>query len=126
MLPWIVFLFSGAADAGFSFYGLIAVDSAVRSAAMYTSSSTAVDTDASTACTKYVLPELTYLPNVGSGVTSCNALPVVVTVTAVTGPDSAVASKVSVQYQTPRMAPIPGIFSGQTTFTRSLTMRVKQ
>ena len=123
-LPWLLFLFVGGLDMGFYTYAITAMQNAARAAALYTSSSASTATDATTACSAYVLPEMLYLPNTPT-LTVCTALPLLVTATSVTGPDNASASKVSVQYQSPRLVPIPGLLSGQITFTRSVTMRVK-
>src|ERR1035441_6069459 len=80
MLPWVLFLFVGAFDFGFYNYALISTENAARVAAWYTSQTATTATDATTACT-YALAELSALPNVGAGMTTCNAAPVVVTAT---------------------------------------------
>lgn len=123
-LPWLLFLFVGGVDIGFYAYALTAMQNAARAAALYTSSSSSTATDATTACSTYVLPAMQHLPNTPN-LTVCTALPLLVTATSVTGPDGSAASRVSVQYQSPKMVPIPGLLSGQITFTRSVTMRVK-
>lgn len=109
---------------GFYTYALTAMQNAARSAALYTSSSSSTATDATTSCSAYVLPEMQYLPNTSS-LTVCTALPLIVTATSVTGPDSASASKVTVEYQSPQLVPIPGLLASQITFYRSVTMRIK-
>ena len=123
-LPWLFFLFFGVLDAGFYAYAFISTASAARVAALYTSSSSTRAADTSGACT-YALEELRTTPNVGSGITTCTALPVMVTATSVTGPDGSPASSVSVTYQTVPLVPIPGLLSKQVTITRSVQMRVK-
>ncbi len=122
-LPWFLFLFAGSYDAGIYNYALTAMESGARAAAMYTSSGTSSATDATTACTTYVLPQMKYLPNT-STLSSCTS-PLTVTATSAKGPDNATASTVTVQYQTPQMVPLPGVLSGQMTITRSVTMRVR-
>ena len=123
-LPWLFFLFFGVLDAGFYAYAFISTASAARVAALYTSSSSTRAADTSGACT-YALEELRTTPNVGSGITTCTALPVMVTATSVTGPDGSPASSVSVTYRTVPVVAIPGLLSKQVTITRSVQMRVK-
>ena len=124
LAPWLFFLFIGVLDAGFYSYALISVESATRVAALYTSSATANAGDTSGACS-YVLDELRPISNVGSSTTTCTALPVIVSATAVNGPDGSSASRVSVTYRTVSLVPIPALLPKQLTFTRSVTMRVK-
>src|SRR5260370_42014118 len=50
--PWLLFLFVGTVDMGFFTYSLITVENAARIAAEYTSKSSTVAADQSTACTK--------------------------------------------------------------------------
>ena len=124
MAPWFFFLLAGAVDFGLVATALISMESAVRTAAVYTSGSANTAADASGACT-LVLSEMQKLPNVGSALTTCSSSPVAVTASLVTGPDSAWASTVSVTYTTPSLIPIPGLLSKQYTITRSVTMRVR-
>lgn len=123
LLPWVLFLFVGAFDLGFYNYSLINTENAARVAAWYTSQSTSTSTDATTACT-YALAELSAMPNVGTGVTTCGASPVVVTASQVTGTDGTEASQVTVSYTSPQMIPIPGLLKGQYTFNRTVQMRL--
>jgi Flp pilus assembly protein TadG len=123
-IPWLFFLFVGVFDAGIYAYSLVSVESAARTATLYTSSSSSTQTDSGGAC-RYALAVLQSAANVGTGVTTCNALPVQVTATAVSGPDSTTASSVSVTYQTPQIIPIPGILMSRYTVTRTVQMRVK-
>ena len=123
LLPWVIFLFVGAFDLGFYNYALISTENAARVAAWYTSQTKTTATDAATACT-YALAELQALPNVGTSVTTCNASPVVVTATQVTGVDNAEAAQVSVTYTSPQLIPIPGALPGQYTFDRTVQMRL--
>lgn len=121
--PWIFFLSIGALDWGFYATSLVSVAAAARSAALYTSTGTATASDSDTACT-IVLGEIRKLPNIGNAVTSCGSNPVV-TATAVTGPDSANASKVSVKYQSISLIPIPGLLAKKLTVTRTVTLRLR-
>jgi len=77
--PWIFFLFIGALDWGLIAYSLISLQTATRTAATYTSTDATKAADASGAC-KLVLAEMRKVSNVGTGVTTCTAAPVVVTV----------------------------------------------
>lgn len=122
LAPWIFFLFIGAFDMGFYAYSIISVENAARVAALYTSSGQSVDADAAGAC-RAALAELNSMNNV-RGLTSCNALPVIVTASEVTGVDGAIASQVAVTYQTEQLIPFPGLM-GRLTLTRVAQMRVK-
>ena len=121
--PWFFFLLIGALDWGFYASALVSLQAAARSAALYTSGSSTNASNSTTACT-IVLGEIRKLPNIGAGVTSCGSNPVV-TATAVTGPDSIAASRVSITYQSISLIPIPGILAKQFTVTRVVTMRVR-
>lgn len=121
--PWILFLFVGALDFGFYNYALISVQSAARIAVLHTSTNASTAADSTGACT-YVLGELRNLPNVGTSLASCSS-PVNVTANAVTGPDGANASQVTVSYTSLLMIPIPGLLNQQFTFTASKTMRLR-
>ena len=131
LIPWYIFLFVGTFDFGFYAYSLIATETAARVAGNYCSASsgTCASHD-STACTSYVITQLSNMPNMG-GVTVCTASPVVLTVsypsppTAANGcPDGNPCAVVSVAYTTPSLVPIPGVLTGQITITRSVTMRL--
>jgi Flp pilus assembly protein TadG len=123
LMPWVFLLFIGVVDWGFYAYSLISMQAAIRSAVLYTSSSTSNASDSSGACT-LVLSELRDLPNIGPGVTTCTSNPTV-TATAVTGPDLQPASQVTVTYQSISLIPIPGLLTKQFTITRSSKMRVR-
>jgi Flp pilus assembly protein TadG len=118
--PWIFFLFIGALDWGFYAYALISLQSAARSAALYTSTSALTVADSATACS-FVLAEMASLPNVGA---ACGSNPVV-TATSVVGPDSATATQVSVTYTSLSMIVIPGLLKKQFTITRTVKMRLR-
>lgn len=118
-----MFLFIGVVDLGFYCYDLMAVENAARVAAEYTSSGSSTASDSTGACTR-VLAELASLPNV-SGLSSCNALPIQVTVTSGTGlGSSGTETTVTVTYQSQQLIPIPGLLPGQMVFVRSVEARV--
>jgi Flp pilus assembly protein TadG len=121
--PWFLFLFVGAVDLGFFTYSLIATENAARIAAQYTSKSSAVAADQTTACTK-VRAELAMLPGISS-LADCSNSTLRVTAASVTGPDSKPATSVSVTYQGVNLIPIPGLLMGRLAFTRTVQMRVK-
>jgi Flp pilus assembly protein TadG len=83
--PWIFFLFAGAFDIGFYAHALISAQNAARVAAEYTATSPSTAADTTAAC-RYVLDEMYQLRNVRS-LSTCNALPLIVTATEVTGAD---------------------------------------
>jgi Flp pilus assembly protein TadG len=123
LLPWVLFVFVGAFDLGFYNYALISTQNAARVAAWYTSQTKTTASDAATACT-YALAELSALPNVGTSLTTCNASPVVVTATQVSGIDGAEATQVSVAYTSPLLIPLPGALPAKYTFNRTVQMRL--
>jgi hypothetical protein len=124
LMPWYVFLFVGAYDYGFYAYGLIATQSAARVAAMYCSGSSSLASSCSSSACTYALDQLQNMPNVGTSLNSCTASPVDVTTSVVSGPDSASASQVTVQYTTPQLIPIPGLLPNSLTISRTVVMRV--
>jgi Flp pilus assembly protein TadG len=125
-LPWYIFLFVGVYDWGFYAHALISTASAARVAALYTSTDSTTKADQATACT-FALQELSPAPNLGS-ITSCGALPAIVTAVAKTGVNSADgsdASEVTVTYRTNQLIPIPGLLKGRHTFYSVVQMRVR-
>ncbi|HXJ43240.1 MAG TPA: TadE family protein [Bryobacteraceae bacterium] len=118
--PCIFMLFLGALDWGFYAYALIALQSAARTAAIYTSTSASTVADSATACT-LVLAEMVSLPNVGA---TCGSNPIV-SATSITGPDAAAAAQVSVTYTSLSLIPIPGMLKKQFTITRTVKMRLR-
>lgn len=122
--PWMFFLFIGALDWGFYATSLISMESAVRSAVLYTASSTSTADATSNACT-IVLDEMRKLPNVGTTTTTCNSNPTVTATKLTSGPGSVTASRVTVTYTSVSMIPIPGLLKSQFTITRSAVMRVR-
>lgn len=123
LAPWILFLLVGVLDFGFYSYAAITTENAARIAAQYGAAGTSTAGDSAGAC-PYVLQEALALPGINSSM-NCQSLPLVVTVTPVTGPDGTAASLASVTYQTMPMIPIPGILQGQLTLTRSVEMKVR-
>ena len=131
LVPWFVFLFVGTFDFGFYIYSLISVETAAEQGAMYASTSSATDTDSTTAC-GYALDTLRNLPNVGSSLLTCgsgsvsSSAPVAVTASAVgSGADGNAAASVQVMYLTPQLIPIPGIMAGQLTINRTVQFRLR-
>lgn len=128
LMPWYIFLFVGAMDCGFFAHALISTASAARVLALYASQgssyATVNTTNTTNTCT-LALEELRISSNVGSGVTTCTANPVTVTYGSATGPDGQSAATVTVQYQTLRLIPIPGMLSNQFTFTQTVEMRMR-
>jgi Flp pilus assembly protein TadG len=134
IVPWYIFLFVGALDSGFFSYSLIASQTAAREGALYCSASAGTcpsDTASSPQC-EYALDQLRMMPNVGSALTTCGtsttvtaSAPVAVsTATITTNPATASnhGTAVTVVYLTPNLIPIPGLFPGQVTITRTVKM----
>ncbi len=128
LMPWYIFLFAGTFDFGFYSYALIATSTAARVSAVYCSASNTTCSSNTYSCTNYVLTQLSYMPNVLSAVTTCNASPVTVTISysaAAACPDTMYAcTAVTVTYVTPQLVPIPGLFPGQLTITKTVQMRL--
>jgi len=124
LAPWYLFLFIGMFDMGLYGYALITVQGAARVAAVYTSTSSTTATDSATACT-LVLGQLRDLPNVPSTITTCDAAPVTVTATLVTGPDGGSAAQVSVTYVLPGLAGIPTVLPGQYSAVQTVQMKLQ-
>lgn len=128
MAPWILVLFMGILDFGFYSYGLIAAENAARVAVLHSSASSAAAADSTSACA-LVLNEMKFLPNTRT-LTGCGALPLVVTATLIPADNSesadslAASSRVTVQYQSVQLFPIPGV-TGRLTVTRWAQMRVE-
>ncbi len=122
LAPWMMFLFVGAFDVGFYNYAVICTENAARVAALYTSSGASVDADSYGAC-QYALAELNSMSNVRGLTPPCTSLPVIVTASQVTGIDGALATQVSVTYQTNQLIPLPWL-TGRLTITRTAQMRV--
>jgi hypothetical protein len=128
-LPWYVFLFVGAFDWGYYAHALISVENAARTAAIHTSGDPGnlarITGSDGNAC-RYALEELRAETNVGSGMTSCDSLPVIVVATkkTATGADGADAAEVAVTYQTVPLIPIPGMLKGRATIRRVVQMKL--
>jgi Flp pilus assembly protein TadG len=125
--PMFLFLFIGAFDWGFFAHGLISTENGARVGALYyvQAGAASVDTGAA-ACKPYVLQEMRTAVNIGASLTTCTALPVIVTASKITGPDGAAngAVKVTVEYQTQNLIPIPGLLNSQYTFYRVVKMKL--
>lgn len=124
MAPWLLFLFVGVFDMGFYTYSMISVENAARVAAEYTSGNASVAASQSGACSR-ARNELASLPNASSMPSACDAAPLIVTASSVTGPDGSPATSVSVTYRSNSLIPIPGLLMGQLNITRNVQMRVK-
>lgn len=125
MLPWFIFLFVGAFDWGYYAHALISTESAARVGAMYASANAAHAADTAGVCT-LVLEELRIVPNIGTGLTTCTAAPVVASTQLVgSGADGQQAAQVSVTYTTLQLIPIPGLLKNQATFYRQVQMRLR-
>ena len=130
MAPWIFFLFLGVFDVGFYCYAAICTQNAARAVALSHAQTSNLDK-----CT-IALGELHTLPNVNGG--TCDALPVVVTLTTLNGsacPDAGLGSATTyagttfcvqsaVTYQTIPLLPIPGVLTGRMALTRTSMMRI--
>lgn len=123
LLPWYAFLFVGVFDWGFYSHALISTRAAARSAGLYTSTSSSTAADLTTACI-YARNELKVSNNV-SGTTTCQAAPLVVTASSVTGADGQPASQVTVSYQTLSLIPIPGILKNQFWISYTVQFRLR-
>jgi Flp pilus assembly protein TadG len=127
LFPWYLFLFVGTFDIGFFGYALMATQGAAREAGIYCAASSSTASDSTTAC-NYALDQLRGMPNVGWNLSTCAGTPLVVTASLVNGassPDGQNATSISVTYTTPQLVPIPGIFPGKVTITRSVLMRTR-
>lgn len=125
LLPWYLFLFVGAFDWGYYAHALISTESAARVAALYASKDATAANDLASVC-PFALNELRIAPNVGSTLTTCNALPVIVTTQKKnSGADGQPAAEVTVTYQTVGVIPIPGVLDKQATFYRVVQMRLR-
>jgi Flp pilus assembly protein TadG len=122
--PWIFLLFIGALDWGFYASALVSLEAGVRSATLYTATSTGTAADSTTACT-IILSEIRKLPNIGSSVTACTSNPTVTATYLASGPGSAPATRVTATYTSISLVPIPGLLRKQFTVTRSAVMRVR-
>ena len=132
LMPWYIFLFAGTFDFGFYSYSLIATTNAARVSAYYCGAQSGTcTTNDSTACTNYAIGQLKFLPNIGTGVTTCAASPLTLTVsypaTPSTGcPDGNPCVSSTVAYVTPQLIPIPGLLPGQITITKAFTVRLRK
>jgi Flp pilus assembly protein TadG len=121
LAPWIFFLFVSAVDTGFCLVAAISVQNAARAAALdISSSSVSVSTSAAqTAACTVVTNELQSLPNHVLFQTGCAAAPLQVMT------QTGTQMVVTVNYQTISLIPVPGLFSGPYTITRSATFPMR-
>jgi hypothetical protein len=122
LLPWFIFLFVGAYDWGFYAHALISIESAARVAALNSANAGGGNVSATTAC-NLVLDELKIAANT-TNVTTCSALPVIVTPTCTTTAGLN-AVQVAVTYRSLQLVPIPGLLQGQATLYRTVQMPMK-
>lgn len=135
MAPWIFLLFIAVFDFGFYAYALISTENAARVGALYASSGWGAASDGTGVCLQ-VLPEMRMLPNVGGSTIcscagqSCTAGPIQITTSPMVGAsclEGAATSqcvRVTVQYQTIQLFPLPGL-AGQMTMRRVAEASVK-
>ena len=129
LAPWIFFLFVGVLDFGFFSYAAISTQNVARAAALANAANGGPDNTG--ACT-IALQEMSSMPNRAS-ITSCvtgtcpsttgavsSTSPLAVTSCSITGPDGGAAVRVIVTYYSIPMIPIPGVFMGQYTITRTV------
>lgn len=122
--PWIFFAFVGVIDFGFYAYWLMTVTNASRTAAHVASE---LGSAQAQACNE-VLNEMRGVIGWAGASTTCDASPLIVTVTPLdetTTPASADASQsvlVSVTWETTPLIPVPGILQG-FTIRRDAEMR---
>jgi TadE-like protein len=125
MFPMLFFLFAGVFDMGIFCYALIETQDAARIGALYASSQSDFAGSSAGAC-KYVLIELSTMPNSSQFPAGCGSAPLQVTAVSTTGPDGLPASTVTVSYRTIQVPvlPIPG-FTRQLTISRTVQMKVR-
>jgi Flp pilus assembly protein TadG len=131
LLPWYFFLFVGTFDWGFYAHALISTEAAARTAALYTSQSTATASDQAGACI-LANEEMRIVPNISnSDATTCSSSPLVVTAVltgptqTINSPDNLPATQVTVTYTTLSLIPIPFVLTNKATFYRVTTMRLR-
>ena len=133
LLPWLFMLFTAVFDFGFYAYALIAVENAVRVAALHGAANSVAAGDQAGACS-LVVEELRGLPNINQSFSSsCNSDPVTVSsqycdgttacATGVNSADNGPAVFVSVTYQMPVMFRVP--IQGVSKITRTAQMRLR-
>src|SRR5579863_9285833 len=133
MAPWFFFLFAGVTQAGFSIFGLMAVQNAARVAVLHLAANPAAAMDQAGAC-KLAIQELQGLPNIGSSFSSnCSTSPLIVAVNycdgsvpctgAATSVDSGPAAFVRITYSMPAMVQFP--VTSLTLITRTAEMRLR-
>lgn len=127
LLPWYLFLFVGAFDWGYYAHALISTESAARVAGTYAATSATTATDTTNVCL-FARQELAVVANMANVTTCGGTSPVSITATELTGtnsPDGQNAAKVTVQFTTAQLIPIPLLLKNQQTFYRTVTMRLR-
>jgi Flp pilus assembly protein TadG len=131
LLPWYFFLFVGTFDWGFYAHALISTEAAARTAALYTSQSTATASDQAGACI-LANEEMRIVPNISnSDTTTCSSSPLVVTAVltgpgqTTSSPDNLPATQVTVTYTTLSLIPIPFVLTNQASFYRVVVLRLR-
>ena len=123
IVPWFIFLFVGILDLGYYNYALVTAQSAARTAALYTSSSTTASTDSTGACT-YVYDQLTSNINLAGQTTCSGSSPISLTTSVGTGPDGNSASTVTVSFTSATLIPIPGILPANIPVVRTAQLMI--
>lgn len=125
LLPALTFTFMGVFDVGFVCWAQVNTQNAARVIALYAAGeySKSLAPNPAVAC-GHALQALRDAPNVGAAVSTCDSLPVQVTVSNVTGPYGAPAARATVVYRTIQLLPVPGLIMGQVTITRTVEIRI--
>lgn len=127
MLPILILFAFGCFDMGLLFYASSAVNNAVRTAVLDTSSTSSTLASTASACTD-VIAALGSMPNKSSFSSSCNGSPLTVTAQSAAGLDGSSGSLVTVAYTTISVVPVPWLtwLNGQFKITRSAQMRCRK
>jgi Flp pilus assembly protein TadG len=123
LVPWFVFLFVGVLDLGFYDYALVTAQSAARTAALFTSSSSSASTQSDLACS-YVIDQLTSNINLSGSTTCTGSSPISLTTSVDSATDGNSESIVTIQFTSPLMIPIPGLLPEQITIARTVKMMI--
>ncbi|MFB3829049.1 MAG: TadE family protein [Bryobacteraceae bacterium] len=121
LTPWMILLFSAIFDFGMYANALIMTENAARTAALHTSINSDAAQDSVLACS-VVLQHMKAASNL-KGVTSCDKDPLRVSVSTGTDTEGFLTSRVTVNYQTTQLIPLP-YMRGKVNVNRSAQMRV--
>jgi hypothetical protein len=108
---------------GYYNYALITAQSAARTAALFTSSSTSASTQSTLACS-YVYDQLTSNINLSGSTTCVSPSPITLTTSVGNGPDGKSASTVQVQFTSATLIPIPGLIPASIPVVRTAQMLI--